>query len=67
MDDLQHGPFSAQRIFFTAAQAAFGATLLFASGTMRGRMFIHLGHPSPAISDATGAAVIDGVLARISA
>jgi hypothetical protein len=65
LDDLEHGAFSARRIFFTAGQAAFGATLLLAAGTLRGRMFVHLGHPSPAISDATGAALMDGVLERM--
>lgn len=65
LGDLAHGEFSARRIFFTAAQAAFGCSLLFASGTLRGNMFIHLGHPSPAISPGTGAAVVDGVLERV--
>lgn len=65
LDDLAHGPFMVRRIFFTAAQSVFGTTLLFASGTLRGRMFIHLGHPVPALSEATGAAVMDGVLERV--
>lgn len=65
LGDMDHGPFSAQRMFFTASQAVFGSTFLMASGTLRGRMFMHLGHPSPALSEATGASVMDGVLERM--
>jgi hypothetical protein len=65
LEDLKHGAFSARRIFFTSAQAVFGGTFLLAVGTLHGRMFIHLGHPTPGISEATGAAVLDAALRRM--
>lgn len=64
---LRSGAFSGKRIFFTAAQPSLGATLLFASCTLDDTMYVHLGHPSPALSEETGRAVLDGILQRVGA
>lgn len=64
LEKIAHGSFAARRIYFTAAQPAFGATLLLACGTLNGSMFLHLGHPAPAIAPAVGEAMLEGIIAR---
>jgi hypothetical protein len=62
---FEHGPFRARAMFATAAQSAWGCTMLLSLATISGRMCLHLGHPSPFISDATGAEFFAGVIRRV--
>jgi hypothetical protein len=62
---LEHGPFRATSLYATSAQAAWGCTLLLCLATVRGRLCVTLGYPSPALSDETAQALVDGVIARV--
>ena len=66
LDGLEHGAFRARRMFATAAQAAWGNTFVLGVMTVRGTMCVHLGHPWPLISDATGQEFLDRLLQRVT-
>lgn len=65
LDDLGCGPFHARRFFITAAQSMLGATLMLTCGTLRGALSLHLGYPTPSVTDQTAAAVLEGALERV--
>ncbi len=65
LENLTHGPFSADALFATASQPSFGNTYLLVVTTVRGRMCVHLGFATPAISEAEGEAALDAILERL--
>ncbi len=64
-DGLAHGPFRAAKFFITGSQVCWGSTLVLCISTIGGRMCIHLGHPEPVLTQASGEALLDGLLARV--
>jgi hypothetical protein len=65
LSELSHGPFRAETMFVTGTQAAFGNTYILVAATVRGRMCMHLGFPTPTISVDEGETALDRIVSRL--
>jgi hypothetical protein len=65
LDGLDHGAFKAREMFVTGSMPAFGNTYILVAATVRGRMCLHLGFPTPTISADEGEGALDRIVGRL--
>ncbi len=65
LDSLDHGAFKAREMFVTGSMPAFGNTYILVAATVRGRMCLHLGFPTPTISADEGEGALDRIVGRL--
>lgn len=65
LDYLDHGAFKARGMFVTGSMPAFGNTYILVACTVRGRLCVHLGFPTPTISAEEGEGALDRIIDRL--
>jgi hypothetical protein len=65
LDTLDHGVFAAWSMFVTGSMPAFGNTYILVAATVRGRLCVHLGFPTPTLSVEEGEGAIDRLIERL--
>ncbi len=65
LDNLDHGLFRAKTMFVTGSMPAFGNTYILVAATVRGRLCVHLGFPTPTISAEEGEGALDRIVGAL--
>jgi hypothetical protein len=67
LGELTYGAFRAQSVFFTGSQPAFGSMYLLVAASVRDRLCLHLGFPTPTLSIDEGESALDRIVERLLA